>query len=487
MWLRENRFAHMTKSNQLETPAAQERMRVLVVSNMYPSQEHPVQGIFVHEQVKALRRAGLDVRVVTGQPVWLWARHPLRAVLRHLRARRQRWPGWVDIDGVPIARFPFPAGAFSRVWLYPYFYAAALGRWLPALSRDFPYDIVHTHTAFLDGRAGAAAARWRRVPNVLTEHTGPLSSVTSDGRMRRHVQAGLDGADRLIAVSAALADDMMSQAHIRDPQSRLQVLPNGVDTRIFDPQAIAAAAQDIKLTGQGRMANVLEKIARALEGNQGLLTPQALADALREVAKQEGRPTPQHEAGGSRSWMESGGIHALWVGHHVEVKRVDRLLTALAIARRTDSRIHLTFLGDGPLEAAMRALARDLGIERAVRFLPAANRSGVRQAMFQADFLTLPSATETFGVVLIEALSMGLPVLATDCGGPRDIVTDRRLGMIVENSEQGVAEGLLSMASQHGQFDQGEIRRLAVERFDFSRLARELVTTYGQVLARAAR
>lgn len=454
--------------------------RVLVVSNMYPSVQHQAGGIFVHEQVKALRHRGLDARVVTGKPVWLSGRRPLTALRLARGAARERWPGWVAHEGVPVARFPYLVGAWSRPWLHPVFYAGALRRWLPALEQDFPYDLVHVHTAFLDGRAGTAAAQHRSVPMVLTEHTGPLSMVTSDARWRRHTQAGVDGADRLIAVSEALRRDMLEQLQIAHPD-RLAVLPNGVDTSFFDPAQAAATAASGPAKAED-IQRVLHLLAARLEQQaEPLATGTGIACAIRDTLEDLAwMPEPELPGTGDPA------IRALWVGHHVEVKRGDRLLDAFAVALRQQPALQLTLLGNGPLEPMLRQRADTLGVADRVHFLPAADRRGVRRAMAHADFLVLPSQSETFGVVVIEALAMGLPVLATACGGPQDILDDPRLGLLVSNTLEGITHGLERMAADLASFDRSTIRLLAVERFDYARLAARLEAVYQEVAGRVS-
>ncbi|MFX5494090.1 hypothetical protein ABTD62_20345, partial [Acinetobacter baumannii] len=84
----------------------------LVVSNMYPSPDHPAGGIFVHEQVKALRRAGIDARVVSGRPLLLSPSRPrfsARRALAELRARGRPF-AWGEHDGVPLVEFNYFAG-----------------------------------------------------------------------------------------------------------------------------------------------------------------------------------------------------------------------------------------------------------------------------------------------------------------------------------------------------------------------------------------
>lgn len=464
-------------------------MRVLVVSSMYPTEEHPIGGIFVHEQVKALRAAGIDARVVSGKPFWLSGRHPVRALYRYLRLSQKAWPGWSSYDGVPVCYFGFPAGAFSRKSVYSYFYSIALGHWLKALRRDFDYQLVHAHTAYLDGRAGARAARTARVPYVLTEHTGPLSSVTDKWSMRRQAQYGIDAADLIVTVSSALRSDLMRQLRVRAPD-RVVVVPNGVDTDFFVEQE--QSNQLSGLFGNGATidfpdVDVKEYLAAFLTQlslRPGLpLTTDLVLDAHKTVAaafRAAGdMPSDDHQ---SQADERVTPINAIWVGHHVDVKRVDRLLHAFAIAHRRESRLRLTLLGDGPLLEPSKQLARALKIEPYVTFLPGTSRSGVREKMVRADFLVISSETETFGVVGIEALSIGLPVLATACGGPADFIRHRGLGELVGNTSEDLAIGLQVMADRLPEFDRMAIRQYAIENYDYTRVAQRLMLAYEALL-----
>lgn len=444
---------------------------------MYPTLEHPASGIFVHEQVQALRRAGYDVRVASGSPVTLSWRRPRNLLRQCWRLLRARWSGWDAWEGVPLVRFRYPAGAFARIFTYPWFYAALLRRLLPGLAKDFPYDVVHVHTAFLDGRAGIAAARHRGVPMVLTEHTGPLEIVTRDPGMRIHTQAGVDGADRLIAVSEALRQDMLAQLRIARPE-RLTVLPNGVDTGFFDPDITTRCQADAQVD-YADVERLLAPVAARLES--GPLTGSDAAQGIRAALAQLAELARRKDSLPAGATGGQPPVNALWVGHHVEVKRVDRLLDALAIARRHEPRLVLTLVGSGPLEPAARERAQALGVAQQVRFVPAASREAVREHMAHADFFVLPSESETFGVVVIEALSMGLPVLATDCGGPADVLGDPGLGMLADNTLEGIALGLQRMVRALDGFDAGHIRATAIARYDYARLAASLGAAYQEL------
>jgi glycosyltransferase involved in cell wall biosynthesis len=406
-------------------------MKVLVVSNMYPTAANPIGGIFVHEQVKALRRIGIDARVVSGKPRWLSARNP-RAFISVLRDEwrvRKRGFVWRDYEGVPMLAFNYFAGALARPWLYPLIYRNGLMSLLDQMVRDFPYDLVHTHTALLDGRAGVAAGKFRAVPMVLTEHTGPFALAARDWRLRRHTLAAMQSADRLIAVSHALRREIAFWLP-QIEEDRISIVPNGVDTRFFDP--------GIEVDG-------LTKI-------------------------DEGPSAGPEDKNQAKT--------LLWVGHLVAVKRVDRLLAAFAIAARRRPGLKLRIIGGGELEAELKRQADALRISQAVTFRPAAGRDVIRQEMRGADFLVISSDTETFGVVGIEAMAMGLPVLTTNCGGPSDYVVNGQNGECVGNSPEELAIGIQRMVDGSIALDKSAIRRHIVQHFDFEVVAKGIGDIY---------
>lgn len=120
----------------------------------------------------------------------------------------------------------------------------------------------------------------------------------------------------------------------------------------------------------------------------------------------------------------------LAIGNLKADKGFDVLLRAFAAEYAGSGDHRLMLGGEGPEGAALRKLAAELGVQAQVEFLGVLSRVAVRNAMHAANALVVSSFRETFGVVLVEALATGLPVVATACGGPNDIVTDD-VGLLV--------------------------------------------------------
>jgi glycosyltransferase involved in cell wall biosynthesis len=161
------------------------------------------------------------------------------------------------------------------------------------------------------------------------------------------------------------------------------------------------------------------------------------------------------------------------------------LLQAFAIAFGREKHVRLMVGGDGPQRSELEELARRLGIADQVVFLGLLSREGVREAMWQANVFVLPSLVETFGVVLIEALSTGLPVVATRCGGPEDIVRDG-VGVLCDPGDvHGLANALAEVYKGYPVYRKREaqIRQYAVDAFSSKAVARSLLEIYEEVLS----
>jgi glycosyltransferase involved in cell wall biosynthesis len=176
----------------------------------------------------------------------------------------------------------------------------------------------------------------------------------------------------------------------------------------------------------------------------------------------------------------------LFVGRiDFEQKGVDLLLAALSnIVHRRGMKVRLRLVGPdwGDLEAAV-LLAKQLNIGQSVEFLGAMPQGELVREMRSADALVLPSRFEPFGIVVLEAMAAGLPVVAARVGGIPELVTDGFNGMLFD---RGSAESLSSKL----QFlleneDYGEVlarnASSGLNRFAWPNIARETLQTYNDV------
>jgi glycosyltransferase involved in cell wall biosynthesis len=115
-------------------------------------------------------------------------------------------------------------------------------------------------------------------------------------------------------------------------------------------------------------------------------------------------------------------IHLLYVGRLLEWKGVDIALRSVGILKQSYPEISLTLIGDGPARSRLIALSRKLGLERNLRWLGWLPQRALADHYRAADILLYPSLRDSGGMVVLEALAHGLPVVCTDLGGPGIIV-----------------------------------------------------------------
>jgi glycosyltransferase involved in cell wall biosynthesis len=166
------------------------------------------------------------------------------------------------------------------------------------------------------------------------------------------------------------------------------------------------------------------------------------------------------------------------------VKGIDVLLNAFAQAFDRAENVLLEIGGDGIQRKELQELTKKLHLEKQVRFLGLLSREQVRSAMRRSNIFVLPSHVETFGVVLIEAMATGLPVVATRCGGPEDIVAPETGWLIEPGNVEELAAVLKNAYLDYHEIKKKEsyIRDYAVNHFSGEKIASTLLKHYNNVL-----
>jgi len=128
-------------------------------------------------------------------------------------------------------------------------------------------------------------------------------------------------------------------------------------------------------------------------------------------------------------------------------------------------RASLRIGGTGNMERHLKKLVRRLGVESQVVFLGYLDRHSVMREMQEADCFVLSSRQETFGVVLIEALACGTPVIATRCGGPEDIVNEDNGLLVAPGDIISMGEAMIQMSQAKGRYEAEALREECKTRF----------------------
>jgi glycosyltransferase involved in cell wall biosynthesis len=167
-----------------------------------------------------------------------------------------------------------------------------------------------------------------------------------------------------------------------------------------------------------------------------------------------------------------------------EQKGVDVLLRSLPLILRHYG-VVLNIIGTGPRLAQYRALARELGISKQVRFLGFVEHDDMPSHYQQADLFVLPSRRESFGLVLAEAMACGLPVVATTAGAISEVVHDGVTGVLVPPDDPHALACAINCLLDHPEKmkTMGTLGRERVStHFTWGRVSERVRTGYQQAL-----
>jgi glycosyltransferase involved in cell wall biosynthesis len=185
-------------------------------------------------------------------------------------------------------------------------------------------------------------------------------------------------------------------------------------------------------------------------------------------------------------------VRFVYLGRLVDWKAVDLLLEAFQpVAAQTDAILEI--IGDGKLRQELEALSHRLGLSERVIFTGWLSQPECALKLQQADALVLPSLLECGGAVVLEAMAIGLPVIATNWGGPSDYL-DATCGILVEPTSKagfvgGLTDAMLKLESSPdlrlsmGRAGQERIRKY----FDWERKVDQILEIYQSVRASVAK
>ncbi|OKH18856.1 glycosyltransferase [[Limnothrix rosea] IAM M-220] len=395
--------------------------RVLVLSHMFPHETQPNSGCFIAEQVAALReKRGLEVRVVSCQPFWIESKNPIE-IIKRIKAYKKALSlsSWSTWGNIPVLRIPYLVGRpFFPFPMHGFTYRYAVSEWANRIRQKFNFDLVHAHTSYLDGFTGSFLARKYQVPFVITEHTGPFSILADRSIVRQVTAYALKSADKIISVSPSLENEVkkiLAPSH----HQKMTCIPNGVDTDIFYPKQKQNNNNDSYLM----LLSVM-----SLDENKN---PFCLLEAFRLL----------HEQG---------------------------------------IKIKLNIVGIGELEQQLQRWIKDNNLMEFIQLLGFQTRHEVARLMREdCDIFVLSSHSETFGVVVIEALASGKPVVSTRCGGPQSVIVEPYLGELCDNDNfESLASAIKKVASNLSSYDAQKIRDFILKKYDFSVIQKNINNVY---------
>ena len=189
--------------------------------------------------------------------------------------------------------------------------------------------------------------------------------------------------------------------------------------------------------------------------------------------------------------VAAGGKLILYAGRLIHIKGVDRLIHAMSavIGKYPDAR--LVIVGNGPEKVNLLALSKKLGIEAGTFFFEEMPQTKLAEWYSAADLFVLPSLQnpsgekEGQGVVILEAMACGLPVVGSNVGGIPSLVKHEMTGMLANPGDaKDLFEKICILLENDGLRDRiiGNARRMVLEQFTWETVAEKFIKTYGTVV-----
>lgn len=313
--------------------------------------------------------------------------------------------------------------------------AIPISPFVDRLLSSIKLDVIHTHHPFLLGQTAAAKAHELNLPLVFTFHTQYREYTHYVPIPAEAVQNFLKN-----AVDHWLRDFMKRCQHIIIPSESMREL----------------------LVDQYGLKNNFTVIPTGID-----LDSYRTADGERIRKK--------------RRWDKD--IVMISVGRLASEKNWGTLLHAAALVIRDIPHFRLVLIGDGPDRKDLEYLAKELGIRRRVTFTGSRPFSEVPSYMKAANLFGFASVTETQGLATLEAMAAGLPVIAVDASGTRDILNHGQQGYLVENNAEALAAAvkkLLSNPERMKKFAHAAYKR--AQSFNIEKLTKSLLDVYEQAI-----
>jgi glycosyltransferase involved in cell wall biosynthesis len=197
---------------------------------------------------------------------------------------------------------------------------------------------------------------------------------------------------------------------------------------------------------------------------------------------------------GSLFTLPPDGFHRkpgqiIFAGAVRPVKGVDILLQALRILTAKGRATNLIVVGEAfygkyrEEEARLRQMVSTLGLDSRVSFIGKQLPAELARSIQQSSLLVLPSRMESFGMVLVEALACGTPVVSTRSGGPEDIVNDKVGVLAPVEDPEAMANAIEYVLDHQSRYDPALLRSYALEKFGLEAIGPRMDDIYGRAIA----
>jgi glycosyltransferase involved in cell wall biosynthesis len=170
------------------------------------------------------------------------------------------------------------------------------------------------------------------------------------------------------------------------------------------------------------------------------------------------------------------------VGNLLANKRMDLLIYSFNDAFNGNKDIKLYIYGEGQERGKLEKIIYDLNLSNQVFLIGLVNRKVIAKKMQESHCFVLASELETFGVAYIEAMAVGLPVIATKCGGPESFVNENNGVLIQVDNRKQLSQAMVNMYNDINKYNRKLISEETIEKFSSQSIAKLITKEYKKIL-----
>jgi len=170
------------------------------------------------------------------------------------------------------------------------------------------------------------------------------------------------------------------------------------------------------------------------------------------------------------------------VGNLIPRKQMDLTVRAFTEAFRNDKNVNLIVIGEGEDRKKLESIIKKEKMEKSILLTGRLDRNDISEQFNKSNCFVLPSRAETFGVVYIEAMASGLPVIATKCGGPEAFIKDNNGVLIDIDNYVELVNAMRFIYENHSNYNRKDISREAHKQFSPENIANEIENLYRKIL-----
>ena len=394
-------------------------MKVLVIPSWYP----PNGGYFFREHSQAIAALGVKVDVLACHFRSLKTYNPFRIISKETR------------KSLIVTKEENITEHSGYTWIIPFTEEPNFKTWIrKAWDMYYRYiqtngkpDIIQAHSSLPAGYLAYLIKKRHNIPYVLTEHRSRFIYNSDNAKkMFRQwhypiIKQALDGCSSLVGVSNALFPKLHEISE--SARSKSLVIHNMVDTDFF---------------------NITNQHSERYQTKPFRFSTVALLK---------------------------------------EVKGIDILLEAFNIIHKSEpGKYLLNIAGEGVCREKLEKYVLYNKLNKHVNFLGSQTREQVKNLMQNSDAFVLPSRFEAFGVVFIEAMACGLPVIATKAGGPETFIPDFAGKLSEVDDIEALANNMKQVADNYESYQAKKIRDYTVANFSKPVVAEKYISLYAEAL-----